>query len=213
MKSFSWLAALGLSTALVTEAKTYLAYIGTYTGAQSQSKGIYAFRFDTATGVIEELGLVAETPNPTFLALHPNGRFLYAANEIADFKGAKSGSISAYQIDRTSGKLSLLGAAATTGDGPCHLNVDAAGHLLAFANYGGGSVGSMTIAADGRLGDPGTFSSTEVPASTPPGKRNRTPTPLISRRTIVSYSPATSARMKSGGIGSIPTGDWWPPRN
>ncbi len=155
MNTFPWLAALGVSTALAAQAHTYLAYVGTYTGAQS--KGIHAFRFDSNSGVIEELGLVAETPNPTFLALHPNGRFLYAANEVANFQGTHSGSISAYQIDTATGKLRLLGSASTTGDGPCHLNVDATGRLLAFANYGGGSVGSLPINPDGTLGSHGAF--------------------------------------------------------
>lgn len=155
MNSFRWLALLGLSAAGSVSAHTYLAYVGTYTGAES--KGIHAFRLDTKTGAIAQLGLVAETPNPTFLALHPNGRFLYAANEVADFQGTRAGSISAYQIDTRTGALRLLGAASTTGDGPCHLNVDATGRMVAFANYGGGSVGSLPIRRDGALGPGGTF--------------------------------------------------------
>lgn len=149
------LAAAGLSLALTLEARSYLAYVGTYTGAQS--KGIHAYRVDSHSGVIEELGLAAETPNPSFLALHPNGRFLYAVNEVAAAKGAPGGSVSAYQIDNATGKLTLLGAGSTTGGGPCHLNVDATGRHVAFANYGGGSVGSLPIRADGSVGPSGAF--------------------------------------------------------
>ena len=155
MNSFRWLALLGLATAGSAMADTYLAYVGTYTG--TQSKGIHAFRFDTKTGAVAQLGLVAETPNPTFLALHPNGRFLYAANEVADFQGTHAGSVSAYRVDARTGGLRLLGAASTTGDGPCHLNVDATGKMVAFANYGGGSIGSLPIHRDGSLGAKGTF--------------------------------------------------------
>ena len=72
----------------------YIVYVGTYT--RQQSKGIYAFRFDPATGKSASLGLVAETDNPSFLAVHPNRRLLYAVNEISSFAGRKTGSISTY---------------------------------------------------------------------------------------------------------------------
>jgi len=146
---------LGLSAILTAEAKNFLVYIGTYTGAQS--KGIYAYHFDTANGVIEDLGVAAEVANPTFLAVHPNGRYLYAANEVSDFKGARGGAISAYAIDASTGRLKLLGSGSTTGGGPCHLNVDASGRHVAFANYGGGSVGSLPIGPDGSVGPTGSF--------------------------------------------------------
>src|SRR4051812_29756822 len=67
----------------------YIVYIGTYTGAAS--KGIYAYRFDATTGEAKPLGLVAESENPSFLAAHPNRKFLYAVNEIDDFEGEKTG--------------------------------------------------------------------------------------------------------------------------
>src|SRR3984893_3251596 len=72
---------------------SYLMYVGTYTGPDS--KGIYAYRFDAATGQATPVGLVAETVNPSFLAIDPTQRFLYAANEISDYQGHKSGVISA----------------------------------------------------------------------------------------------------------------------
>ena len=68
-------------------------YVGTYTGPNS--KGIYAYRFDAATGQATPVGLVAETVNPSFLAIDPVQQFLYAANEISDYQGHKSGVISA----------------------------------------------------------------------------------------------------------------------
>jgi len=158
---FAWgvkilpLLVVGLTAGLAVEAKSYLAYVGSYTGAQS--KGIYVFRFDASSGVIEDLGLAAETPNPTFLALHPNGHFLYAANEVSEFNGTRGGAVSAYEIDLTTGHLKRLGTASTRGGGPCHLNVDATGRLVAFANYGGGSVGSLPILASGSVVSGGSF--------------------------------------------------------
>jgi 6-phosphogluconolactonase len=66
-----------------------LMYVGTYTGPQS--KGIYAYRFDAATGQATPIGLVAETVNPSFLAIDPTRRFLYAVNEVSDYQGKKTG--------------------------------------------------------------------------------------------------------------------------
>src|SRR5262245_3847954 len=74
------------------QAREYFMYVGTYTSGAS--KGIYAYRFQTANGTFSPVGLVAETPNPSFLAAHPNGRWLYAVNEQA------SGTVSAFGIDR-----------------------------------------------------------------------------------------------------------------
>ena len=118
--------------------KTMFVYIGTYTG--SKSKGIYVSRFDTDSGKLSAPELAAETKSPTFLALHPDGRMLYAANEIDNFNGKKSGAISAFAIDEKTGKLNLLNEQPSGGDGPCHLAVDRTGKCVLVANYGSGSV-------------------------------------------------------------------------
>src|ERR1700746_1053963 len=81
----------------------YLFYVGTYTQEGSKSKGIYAYRFDADTGQITSLGLAAETTNPSFVALPPNGRFLYAVNEVQNYKGPNSGGVIAFSIDRSTG--------------------------------------------------------------------------------------------------------------
>jgi 6-phosphogluconolactonase len=151
---FSMLCAMALpmSGAL---AESYLVYVGTYTGPKS--KGIHAYRADVSGGIIEELGLVAETPNPTFLALHPNGRYLYAANEVGEFGGKKGGAVTGYEIDVATGKLRELNHASTVGGGPCHLVVDRTGRQVLVANYGGGSVASLPLDASGRLGEASAF--------------------------------------------------------
>src|SRR5262249_50244280 len=64
-------------------------YVGTY--PRAGSKGIYRCTFDPTNGQLSAPELAAETPNPTFLALHPNGRFLYAANEVNTFNGQSAG--------------------------------------------------------------------------------------------------------------------------
>src|SRR6476646_3387280 len=84
----------------------YIAYIGTYTN--KQSKGIYAFRFDASTGKLTPLGLAGEATSPSFLAIHPNRKFLYAAIEVNDFKGQKAGAVGAFSIDLKTSKLKFL---------------------------------------------------------------------------------------------------------
>ena len=131
----------------------YLAYVGTYTEEGSKSKGIYAYRFDEDSGQITSLGLAAETTNPSFVALHPNGRFLYAVNEVQNYKGANSGGVSAFSIDRSTGKLKFLNEVRSRGADPCYIMVDKAGKHVLVANYTGGSIAVFPVLADGKLGE------------------------------------------------------------
>jgi 6-phosphogluconolactonase len=132
-----------------------LVYVGTYTGPQS--KGIYAWRMDTATGSLSSLGLAAETPSPSFLEISPNHRFLYAVNEVNTFEGKPAGSVSAFSMDAATGKLTLLNQQTSGGRGPCHLAVDREGRNVLVANYTGGSIECLPIQSDGRLGSPTAF--------------------------------------------------------
>ena len=132
-----------------------LVFIGTYTGPKS--KGIYVSRLDTDSGHLSDPELVAETPNPTFLAIHPNKKFLYAANEIANFAGGKAGAVSAFAINAKTGQLKLLNQTSSVGDGPCHLVVDKTAGNVLLANYGGGSVAVLPIKADGSTAEHSTF--------------------------------------------------------
>jgi 6-phosphogluconolactonase len=128
----------------------YFMYVGTYT--VQGSKGIYAWRFDPAAAKFTPVGLVAESANPSFLAAHPNGRFLYAVNEISHFQRMSStGSVSAYAIDSATGKLKLLNQQASLGDGPCHLALDHEGKCVIVANYNNGSVAAYPVANNGLL--------------------------------------------------------------
>jgi 6-phosphogluconolactonase len=130
-------------------------YVGTYT--RDASKGIYAYRFDSATGKAAPLGLVAETENPSFLAIHPNRRFLYAVNEISMYNGQAAGSVSAFAIDPATHALMLLNRVSARGAGPCYVAVDKTGKWLFAANYSGGSVAAFPIHDDGSLGEASAF--------------------------------------------------------
>jgi 6-phosphogluconolactonase len=135
--------------------REYLVYFGTYTG--KGSKGVYVCRFRPATGKLTPVELAAETVSPSFLAVDPGQRFLFAANEIGDYQNAKSGSVSSFAIDRRSGKLSALNTVASRGADPCHLTVDKAGKHVLVANYTGGSVAVLPIKPDGALGESSDF--------------------------------------------------------
>jgi 6-phosphogluconolactonase len=134
---------------------TVLAYFGTYTGPKS--KGIYVVPLDVATGKLGTLRVAAETENPSFLALHPTRPLLYAVNEVDNFEGQKAGAVSAFAIDPASGELRALSRVSSRGGSPCHLAVDRSGRHVLVANYGGGSVASLPIAADGSVGPASSF--------------------------------------------------------
>jgi 6-phosphogluconolactonase len=148
---FPMLTAMLFADLAAAAAKEYIAYVGTYT--RGKSKGIYAFRLDSGSGKLTPLGLAGEVANPSFLALHQNGKYLYAASELYTFEGQKSGAVTAFSIDRASGKLAMLNRVPTQGTSPCHLNVDRTGKYLLLVNYGSGSTASFPIKEDGSLGE------------------------------------------------------------
>ena len=107
--------------------------------------------------IAASIGLVAETVNPSFLAVHSNGKFLYAANEVDNFQGQPTGSISAFAIDPATHHLKLLNQVSAKGSGPCHVALDHTGKWLFTANYGSGSVAAFPVHDDGSLGEASSF--------------------------------------------------------
>ena len=138
-----------LAVAQPSPSSSMLVYFGTYTGEKSQ--GIYVSTLDMQTGALSPPQLAAETPSPSFLAVHPARDFLYAINEISEFEGKPGGAVSAFSMDRASGTLKAINRQSTVGPGPAHLVVDAAGRHVLVANYGGGSVAVLPIGPDGAL--------------------------------------------------------------
>jgi len=142
-------------SAIDTQKGDYLLFVGTYTA--KDSKGIYGYRFSAASKKLTPLGLVAETPNPSFLAIDPTGRFLYAVNELEKYKREASGSVSAFAIDKNSGQLSLLNQISSRGTDPCYVSLDQSGRYVLVANYGSGSVAVFPLLKDGSLGEAASF--------------------------------------------------------
>lgn len=133
-----------LASSIASMAAEIPFYVGTYTKPEG-SKGIYRFTLDLESGKLGGGELAAESKNPSFLALHPGGEFLYAANELDG-----SGGVSAYAINED-GTLKLLSQQSSKGAGACHVWVDGAGKNVLVANYGGGSIAALPIAEDGSV--------------------------------------------------------------
>ncbi len=134
---------------------SYILYVGTYT--EKESKGIYAYRYDPASSELTPMGLSAETTSPSFIAIDPTRRFLYAVNEISNYKGTKSGGVSAFSIDHKTGKLTFLNEVASGGADPCYIEFDKTGKYVLVANYTGGSVAVFPVQADGHVGEASAF--------------------------------------------------------
>ena len=126
----------------MTEARTDpdLLYVGTYT------ENIHLVRMDRRSGELVRVGAVNAGANPSFLSMHPNGRVLYAVNDLE-----QSGMVSAFAIESGTGALTRLNEQPSGGGAPCYVSVDRTGRVLLVANYGGGSVALLPIGANGAL--------------------------------------------------------------
>ena len=140
----------------------WLVYVGTYTRREphviGRSKGIEVFRFVAADGSLTHITTVSGITNPSFLAIHPNGQYLYAVNELVEpLDGRPSGAVSAFRIERPSGHLQPINQQRTNGAGPCHLAVDATGRAVIVSNYNSGGVSVLPLSDDGALGEVSDF--------------------------------------------------------
>jgi 6-phosphogluconolactonase len=167
--TLTWLAALVMAGTLTVPAcaDEYIVYVGGYTDPPSASQGIYAERFDTATGALRPIGLnptglAVKTVNPSYLSGTPDGRTLYAGNwQTSAIAAGGLDTVSAFRIDRKTGALSLLNMVSAGGALPNEVMVDPSGKVLVVANYGAhaqkqhnASVAASRIKADGSLGEP-----------------------------------------------------------
>lgn len=134
------------------QAQKFRVFIGTYTADDSTSKGIYSCVLDVADGSLSEPSLAAEAVNPSFLAIHPNGQYLYCVNEISEGPGRPTGTATAFVLDAATGALERINSQTTEGGVPCHCNVDATGRWLLVANYMGGNTVVLPIGRNGGLG-------------------------------------------------------------
>jgi 6-phosphogluconolactonase len=129
--------------------KIYDLLVGTYT--TGKSKGIYVYHFDASTGKVSYLNKISGINNPSYLTLSANKHFVYSVNEVGD---DRAGSVSSFSFDPATGKMELLNAKPSNGAGPCYISTDKAGKYVFVANYAGGSLSVLPIAANGALGEP-----------------------------------------------------------
>ncbi len=135
----------------VVLARDCFVYFGTYTGGSS--KGIYVSRLDMETGKLSPPELAAAIASPNYLAISPDGRFLYASLQVGK---STNGMVAAFARDAHTGSLKLLDEKGAGDTEPCYVGLDAAGQNVFIANYPGGSVKSFHLHPDGTLAD-GTF--------------------------------------------------------
>lgn len=132
-------------------AKDCFVYFGTYT--DMSSKGIYVSQLDMDTGKLSPPKLAAAITSPNYLAISPDGRFLYASIQVGK---STNGVVAAFARDGRTGSLKLLDEKSADDVEPCYVGLDAAGRNVFIANYPGGSVKSFHLNPDGMLAD-GTF--------------------------------------------------------
>ena len=121
--------------------------------ASADQAGIHAYLFDEARGALMPHGTFAGILNPSFICIHPNGRWLYAVSETGQSSDGISGGVCALTFEREPFTLRLLNRQPSGGDWPCHLQLDRTGRWLFVANYGTGSASAYPIQMDGSLGE------------------------------------------------------------
>lgn len=166
-----FLSLFAIVAASMSHAREYVALVGTYTGGES--RGIYVVRLDGETGAVSQPELAAELSNPEFLALHPNGRFVYALTQVAMADGKNSGAVAAFEVDPANGRLTPLNVEATGQGSLTHLAVDASGRMVIAASYGAGYVVSFPIANDGRVGPKTSLISQTGPLGPNSGRQDK----------------------------------------
>ncbi len=145
---FTCLGAFG-SAVMAEEPAAWRVYIGTY--SEGENGGIFQAILNPADGTLSEPKLAAQAVKPSFVAIHPSQKFLYAIGQAGIVDGKPVRGAVAYSIDAKTGMLTRLNAQSSEGAGPCHLTVDKAGRNVLMANYSGGSVSVLPIRPDGLL--------------------------------------------------------------
>ncbi|MEP6753905.1 MAG: lactonase family protein, partial [Chthonomonadales bacterium] len=129
--------------------------VGSYTDGPGD--GIHVYELNPENGNLRLASVGPKTISPSFLVASADSQFVYAVNETANFDGNGAGAVSAFQFNKRTGKLTYLNSQTSGGNGPCHICLDKSGKFVMVANYGGGSIESIGVKADGSLGRVITF--------------------------------------------------------
>lgn len=139
---------------MTTAPSALFLYVGAYTepSQHGSAAGISVFRMEQSSGALAHVRTIAGVVNPSFLAIDPLRRHLFAVNETGTHDGQPGGGVSAFTLDAATGNLTPLNQQPTRGTFPAHLTVDPTGAYLLVANYGSGNVAVYPIGAGGDLG-------------------------------------------------------------
>lgn len=141
-------------------------YVGTYTQPikfgtgqilDGKGKGIYLIELDRESGSLVNLGLAIETPNPSYLIVDANKKYLYAVNELKEYQGEASGSITSFEIVPEQNNLIPINTKSTVGTDPCHIALNEKNTHIFVSNFMSGSLCVFPIAADGSLNEKSDF--------------------------------------------------------
>jgi 6-phosphogluconolactonase len=152
MKSFILVCTIFLCTASFGQTRKEIIYVGTT--SIRESKGIYVFELNRGNGSLKLIQTIDDLASPTYLEIHPSGKYLYAVNRGPLVPGETFGSASAYSIDPKSGKLTFINHVSSFGKDPCHITFDKNGDWAFISNYGEGNFVVLPIFEDGSLGAP-----------------------------------------------------------
>lgn len=150
MKRFLLLVGCFLSLSLLAQ-KNYYMLVGTYT--KGKSEGVYVYDFNSGTGEAKMVS-VAKTSNPSYVAVAPGQKYVYAVNENNNH--GNGGAVTAFSFDKNSGSLRQLNEEPSGGDDPCYISIDKTGRWAVIANYSSGTVSVLPVNRDGKLGNPQT---------------------------------------------------------
>src|SRR5690606_36867717 len=131
------------------QASREILYVGTY--SEPGSKGIYIFEFERKSQEFKEIQTLNHKESPSFLEIHPSGKYLYAVYREGLEENDKNGTVAAFEIDRSTGRISLINEVSSEGAGPCHVSVDPKGKFVYVSNYGGGNLAVYPINKNGGL--------------------------------------------------------------
>ena len=136
--------------------KSIRMYAGTFT-REGNTEGIYWYRFDPENGKLAFEGKVNAGPDPAYLALTSDHKYLFTVNEVHEYHGTKGGGVSAFAVDSNSGQLSFLNSQPSYGESPCYISLDETEKWALVSNYAGGSISIYPVQSDGKLGPASEF--------------------------------------------------------
>jgi 6-phosphogluconolactonase len=130
-----------------------IAYVGAATNTARNTGGIYSYYLNQSDGSLTLKSALTSVLSPNYMVIHPNKKYLYAVNSIANFAGTTSGSVTALSIDEGTGDLKVINVVNAQGGGTTFISIDPTGKWAFVANYGGSNAAVLPILADGSLGN------------------------------------------------------------